>query len=56
VQRYFVLAQNFDFHEVLPQRMEARKAEKSLGFIDAAKLTNGKGNSYYCVLIDVLWI
>jgi hypothetical protein len=36
--------------------MEARKAEKSLGFIYAEKITNGKGNSYFCVLIDVLWI
>jgi len=35
--------------------MEAIKAQKSVGFIYAEKVTNGKGTSYFCVLIDVLW-
>jgi len=36
--------------------MEAIKAEKSLGFIYAEKVTNGKCTSCFCILIDVLWI
>jgi hypothetical protein len=56
VQHSFILAENFDFHEVLPYRTEARKAEKSVGFIYDERVTNGKGDSYICVLIEVLWV
>jgi len=39
-----------------PRGWKPERLKKSLVFIYAEKVTNGKGNSYFCVLIDVLWI